>query len=178
MKRRTEAWRAALASFLKPPCALVGVGNPLRGDDAFGPLLIRRLRGRVDVPLYDAGVSPENWLGRILSRAPRRVLVLDAVRGGRPPGSIEFFPAASVPFAGCSGHSLSLNPFFALLAEAGVRAGLLGVEPARTGLASPLSPPVTRAMERIARAILGDHALGAAWAGAADRTRGAAALPL
>jgi hydrogenase maturation protease len=31
----------------RPPVLVVGIGNPARGDDAIGPLLIERLAGRV-----------------------------------------------------------------------------------------------------------------------------------
>ncbi len=44
---------------------ILGVGNPLHGDDAIGPNLVDRLRGRLEATLINAGEVPENYLSTI-----------------------------------------------------------------------------------------------------------------
>jgi hypothetical protein len=51
---------------LKGKVLLIGIENPLRGDDASGPALIEVLANRVSSDLLDAGEVPESYVGRIL----------------------------------------------------------------------------------------------------------------
>ena len=39
---------------------LLGMGNFLRGDDGFGPWVIRHLKDKTSLMLLDAGANPEN----------------------------------------------------------------------------------------------------------------------
>jgi len=149
------AWRKGLEAFLCPAAVLVGVGNRLRGDDAFGPRVLDRLRGRVGWPFCDVGEAPENHIGNILAHRPQCVLLLDAVRWGRSPGTIGFFRAKAVPFGGCSVHRPSLRLVLELLSHGGrCRTALLGVEPEATAFGAPLSVAVARSIERVAKHVV------------------------
>ena len=71
---------------LRGKTVIVGIGNSLRGDDGFGPALVQRLQGRVRPVCIDAGVAPENYLGRIVKEQPDTVLLVDAAHLGLEPG--------------------------------------------------------------------------------------------
>ena len=43
---------------------ILGVGNPLQGDDAIGPNLVDLLHGRVEATLIYGGEVPENYLAQ------------------------------------------------------------------------------------------------------------------
>jgi len=145
-----EAWQRALKRFMGPPAVLVGIGNRLRGDDAFGPLLIDRLNGKVPWQAVDVGETPENYIGRILSLEPERVLLLDAVHWSATPGRIGFFPSSQIPWGGISTHAASLRLFAEVLRDQGkCLVAVLGAEPGNTDLGAPLS----REMERSVRAV-------------------------
>lgn len=145
-----QAWQRMLEEFLRPRMVLVGVGNRLRGDDAFGPLLVGRLREKVPWAVLDAGETPESYVGRIASFRPQNVLLLDALRHGAAPGSIGFFPSDAIPFQGISTHAISLRLFAELLAlRAGCSVALLGVEPRGTALGAPLSAEMAESLERV-----------------------------
>lgn len=60
---------------------IVCLGNPLRGDDAFG-LLVYRLLRRLGVPAVYAGVAPENVVHLVRKTKPKVVIIVDAVREG------------------------------------------------------------------------------------------------
>jgi hydrogenase maturation protease len=68
---------------------VVGVGNPDRGDDGIGPLVVRQLLGRVsrDVAIIarsgDALALIDDWEGR------DAVILVDAAAPGGTPGSIH-----------------------------------------------------------------------------------------
>ena len=57
---------------------LVGIGNPLRGDDGFGPALIAALDGQVRAVCIDAGTAPESYAGKIIKENPDTVVFVDA----------------------------------------------------------------------------------------------------
>ena len=50
-----------LAECAEHPCVLVGIGNSMRGDDGFGPLVVDLLGDKTSVPLFNVGETPENW---------------------------------------------------------------------------------------------------------------------
>jgi hydrogenase maturation protease len=68
---------------------VIGVGNPDRGDDGIGPLVIRHLAGRVpdDVALMhlsgDILALIDDWAGRAA------VILIDAAAPGSSPGAIH-----------------------------------------------------------------------------------------
>jgi len=144
-------WRESIEEFLCPGMVVVGIGNRLRGDDGFGPFLVDDLRGRVGWPLVDAGETPENHIGRIVSLSPERVLLLDAVAWGARPGEIGFFPSEAIPFDGVCTHSMSLRLFADMLtARADCRVGLLGIQPKGLELGRPLSAEVGSGVREVA----------------------------
>ena len=144
----TEPWEKELTAFLRPRTALVGIGNRLRGDDAFGPLVVDKLAGRSPWPVWDAGEAPEGDIGRIASLKPERVLLLDAVRWGASPGAIGFFALQTIPWQGVSTHAISLRLFAELLSyRTGCTVALLGPEPRYTGMGLPLCAEVRGSVE-------------------------------
>jgi hydrogenase 3 maturation protease len=133
---------AALARVLRGRVVIVGVGNRDRGDDAFGPLVIDALQGRIDDVLIDAGVAPENHLHKIAALRPGVVLFVDAAALGMPPGELALYPGEYLDVGGLSTHTGSLSladaylrttggcTTYALLVEA-ARSGIGGAERAR-----------------------------------------------
>ncbi|MFZ0700043.1 MAG: hydrogenase maturation protease [Thermoplasmata archaeon] len=139
---------------------VIGVGNPHRGDDVFGLVVVRRLRPR----LSEVGTVLEQevggaelldvWTGR------DRVWVVDAVRAGGAPGTIYRIEVGEEPLparlAISSSHGVSLAQAVALgqaLHQLPVRLVIHGVEPAGFDTGDGLSPEVAAAVEPVARRI-------------------------
>jgi hydrogenase maturation protease len=155
----------------------VGVGNVLMGDDGVGPAAIEVLSRRGlggSSELIDAGLA----FGEVLcDLSPDRPLVIiDAARGGGPPGSIyrlglEELAEGGSMAAAVSLHEVSIVPALRMAALAGRRFAdvtLFGVEPQRVAWAEGLSAPVAAAVERLADEIrrhLGARAAPSAAAG-------------
>ncbi|MEM4017103.1 MAG: hydrogenase maturation protease [Fervidicoccaceae archaeon] len=91
---------------------IICLGNPLRGDDAFGLLVFRLLR-RLRLPVVYMGTAPENIVN-ILSRAkPELVIIVDAlIEGGD--GLIVSRLSNESDNTFVSTHSLSLKLLFRL----------------------------------------------------------------
>jgi hydrogenase maturation protease len=80
-----------------PAVAIIGCGNPTRGDDGVGPDIVRRLAagalGRMDpaVRLYDAGTDGLAVL--FAARGCHSLIIIDACRSGAEPGAVFEVPA-------------------------------------------------------------------------------------
>ena len=78
-------------------CLMIGIGNPLCGDDEVGRIVARRLRGRCA-----AGVRVVEHDGELASlvaclAGADRAYIADASVTGRPLGTISRFDLAATP---------------------------------------------------------------------------------
>lgn len=144
------AWRDRLKTELQDTTAVLGVGNALRGDDAAGTLIARRLQNCPLLQVYDAGVCPENILGKVCAQSPSNVIIVDAVDSGESPGTVAWFNPEEIDgkFASC--HAPSLGLFVAFLkSETGASASVLGIQPASCDFGARLTEPMARAVETL-----------------------------
>lgn len=129
---------------------ILGVGNPLRGDDAVGLEILRRLRGRVprNVRLIYGGTSPENFISKISRLRPSHVLIIDAAIFGGEPGEARLIPPEQVPDETISTHTIPISVLASLIQkETNAKVMLLGIEPKNLGLGEGMSQEVSRAIE-------------------------------
>lgn len=80
-------------------------GNELRGDDGFGIAVLRRLEARPaaarptpDVRFVEVGTGGI-WLAQQLLSPCDRLIVVDAIRRGAPPGTVSVLKVEEVPEA-------------------------------------------------------------------------------
>lgn len=86
---------------------VLGVGNEMRGDDAFGPLVIKELeKMNLDVTLW-AGEAPENFVGKI-KEPVEKLIILDTAQLGKEPGTIEMIDPVRIK-GHVSTHKLPLS---------------------------------------------------------------------
>ena len=90
---------------------VIGIGNELRGDDAAGLLVARQIRAQQpEIQVLESSADPmtlmEAWEGE------QRVILVDAVESGSPPGEIHRHAAheQALPadFFHCSTHSIGV----------------------------------------------------------------------
>ena len=133
---------------------IVGIGNPLRGDDGFGPALIQGLRGQVNCVCIDAGRSPENYVGRIVKEQPDTILLVDAVHLGLGPGQYRLLQPADIAAGGLTTHSMSSRLLIQFLEhQTQAKIFLLGVQPQTVALGDGISPAVAKALEELGQFI-------------------------
>ena len=129
---------------------ILGVGNPLQGDDAFGPILVDFLQGRVEATLINAGEVPENYLSAIKAAQPEVVLIVVAIELGAEPGCIAVLDADRLRAI----VNFTRNPGLAFLAVmiqdgTGADVKLVGVQPQMTSFAADLSAPVLQSLHSL-----------------------------
>ena len=137
---------------LKGRVVIVGIGHPLRGDDALGPCLVKRLEGQIDALCIDAASAPENYLGKIIKASPDVVLFIDAVDFSREPGYYQILEQEEILKTGLTTHDLSPRMLIEYLTkETQARIYLLGVQPKDLGLGQEISPVVQKALSELER---------------------------
>jgi len=142
-------------------CAVIGLGNPLMGDDGAGIAVLDLLRDAslpAGTALLDAG-TPGPALLHLLDGLDAAVLV-DAADFGGAPGEVRAFDPASVRRAGPPPPGLSLHEgdllgvldTAARLGSAPARVRICAIQPARIAPEPALSPAVQAALPALAEA--------------------------
>lgn len=143
----------------------IGVGNPFRGDDAVGTAVLRFIRSRIPA---DVKVVEETGDGAELLEAWKgadRVILVDAVQSGAPPGTIHRIDARAekLPswFSRSSTHAFGVAEAIELawamndLPPQIVIYGIVGLDfSAGTKLSPEVAEVVPRAAQQILREIL------------------------
>jgi hydrogenase maturation protease len=143
------------------PLRIIGVGNPLLGDDGLGIVAAERLAALewpAGVEVLDGGTGGLTLLD--LFAGARALILLDAVAMGAAPGTLRRFTAAELQRLPEEAPSLSLHggglaEVLALARELGELPPLVlyGVEPERVEFGMGLSPPVAAALDRLLAAV-------------------------
>jgi hydrogenase maturation protease len=145
----------------KPDTLVLGLGNPLRGDDGIGPAVIEWLQAHDLPPGAVAIDGGTRGLELVLTLADcRRALIVDAAEIGRAPGRWERFspdlirlkdgPTISLHAAGLA-DALALGEALGVLPEEVV---IFGVQPAWLDWSPGLSAEVQAAVPEVGRAVL------------------------
>jgi len=142
---------------------VVGIGNPDRGDDGFGPAVARRLQARLPT-----GTRVAECHGDVLGlidqwRSFAAVVAVDAAAPIDRPGRIHRYDLADAPLpaglAACSTHAFGLADAVELARHLGrlpARCIAYIVEGERFDIAAPLSGAVAAAVEPVAQRILAE----------------------
>ena len=142
------------------PTAVVGIGNPLCGDDGFGPAVVARLRPSAGLRLFDVQAVPESFLVPIVESGCPGVLLVDAADLGAEPGRAALVSADGLPEVDVSTHAIALvvaaEAIRRLAREARGRSvvcALLAAQPESLDQADRLSPAVERAVRLVCEGI-------------------------
>lgn len=134
-------------NLLRGKTAIIGIGNIMKADDGFGPVLVKRLENRVKALCIDAGTVPENYIGKIAKYDPRTILLVDAVNLNAPSGQYEILKAQDIIKSGFTTHDISPRMFMDYLSER-TKADIymLGLQPLSVTLGSEMSDNVKKAV--------------------------------
>jgi hydrogenase maturation protease len=137
---------------------LIGIGQPLRGDDGAGPLAVERWSKEFSATASDPKLqlflleTPGLGLLDYLEDADSAILV-DAVSTGRPIGTVQVFdpvPDSSLSAAEKTAHGFGVAESISVARTAGARLPrrliLIGIEGQHYALGGGLSDPVRAAL--------------------------------
>ncbi|MEM2912769.1 MAG: hydrogenase maturation peptidase HycI [Candidatus Bathyarchaeia archaeon] len=135
----------------------MGIGNPLKGDDALGLKILRKIRGKVprSVKVIEGGIAPENFIGKIGKLRPSHVLLIDAALFGGKPGEAKMISIENIPSVTISTHMVPLYMVAGLIKEkTGAKTVLLGIQPKNLNLGGEISQEIKESIEKIAKTII------------------------
>ncbi|MBU2540797.1 MAG: hydrogenase 3 maturation endopeptidase HyCI [Candidatus Omnitrophica bacterium] len=139
-----------MKDIFKGKVVVVGVGNILRRDDGFGPVLIDKLKANTSVVCIDAGSSLEGYAGKIAKEKPDTILIADAVHLGLEPGNYDILKSSEIVKGGLTTHDISPRMFLDYLKkETGADIYMLGIQPEDVSFGEGLSESVKGALEEI-----------------------------
>jgi len=142
--------------------AVIGLGNPLMGDDGFGLVVLARLRDEWEldgVELADGGTWGMSLLP--LLEDSDRVVLLDAIAAGAEPGEVVVLERARLPIyltRKLSPHQVDMRD---VLATAEWRGKLpaetvaIGVQPRSVEMGLGLSHEVENAVDAVLWVVIG-----------------------
>lgn len=150
----------------QPNIVILGVGNVLMADEGVGVHAVTALENGYVWPEHvrcvDGGTSTHELLDDL--EDIDRLIVLDAVRAGKTPGSMVRLEGSAVPSAfqtKLSPHQTGIADLLATLTFLGKGPKdvlLLGVEPVRLELDLNLSPEVEGRVAELGRQVLAELA--------------------
>ena len=134
---------------------VLGVGNLLLQDEGAGVRALEEFSGRYTLPdgveLLDGGTSGLELLQHLEGRD--RLIVIDVVRSGQPPGSVLRMEGTEVPALfrqKISPHQLGIADLLATAQLTGILPGkllLLGIEPKSMDTGLTMSEEVVRGLK-------------------------------
>ncbi|MHC4843267.1 MAG: hydrogenase 3 maturation endopeptidase HyCI [Planctomycetota bacterium] len=134
---------------------IMGIGQILKGDDGIGPLLCQKITGKISTDIIEAGTVPENYIQPVVKKAPKNLLIIDAVDFEAEPGTIRLFLPEQISYAAFSTHTLSPRLFINLIKEQlDVDVYLIGVQPANLEFGQSLSQSVSKALDTLVEVLI------------------------
>ncbi len=139
----------------RPRILIAGLGNLLLQDDGVGVHAVRALTESPPPGVICADVGTAVLDALHLFEWAEKILALDAVQAGGPPGTVYSFGVADAddPGVKASLHELNLLAAMRFLKEkAKPEIVILGVEPQTIDYGLDLTPPVAAALPRLLQA--------------------------
>ena len=85
----------------------------MRGDDAIGPIIARKLnvifKKQKDFIVINAETVPENYTGLIRKEEPSHIIFIDAVEMNRNPGEIKLIESNEIANYSISTHAMPIS---------------------------------------------------------------------
>ena len=156
-----------IAQIHSKSCLVFGCGNPLFGDDGFGPKVIEHLEAHYKMPGHaacmDSGTSIRDVLFDLLlsESKPRQIVIIDAAdQEGRTPGEIFEIAVDAIDAKKTSDFSLHQFPTTNMLKElkeytdVDVRVLVAQVQHIPEEISPGISSPVTAAVPEMCRRVM------------------------
>ncbi len=140
---------------------IIGLGNTLRGDDAAGILVVRRLKPLLgaQAKIIEAEMASTEVLEFI--EGANVAILVDAARSGRPAGTIHRIDASTIPIRGDifphSTHAFNARDALELgrsLGRLPPRVIVYGIEAQDMTAGAAVSPPVAEAVDQAVERIV------------------------
>ncbi len=156
-----DQWASSLSEIIGggTKVNLVGIGNPIKGDDSVGLAVVSELLRLLGpsptsrLAIHEPSMSPERTLSRLALKG-ERIVIFDAVETGKEPGAILCAKLSDTKFGFFATHNIPLR----IVPGLGGMASdvyLLGIQPESVEVGKGLTKSVETASRRVVAAIVG-----------------------
>lgn len=150
----TASLEEQLAAAMGSRVVVMGIGNPLRGDDAAGSVAAKQIAAPPGVLVIDAQDLPEDYLAAVIEHRPHTVVLIDSVDMRAAPGSVALLDAEQFTAYWPSTHHVPISVLMNVLEhETHARVFVIGLQPAQTQFMQPLTAAVGSAVADVAAAL-------------------------
>ena len=104
-----EAVFSELKKRIKGKTLILGVGNPMRGDDGAGPQVAEGLKKAASLEVINCRDVPEKYTRDILAINPDTIVIVDTVDFEGPPGELRIIEIDRIAQTGFSTHEMALT---------------------------------------------------------------------
>ena len=132
---------------------LLGIGNPLNGDDGAGIYVAGQFRKDGWLSL-SCGTAPENFSGTIRKAHPDYLVLVDAATMGLTPGEYRVIPRHRIADVGMGTHQLPLSLLIDFLSDCAGRIILVGIQPGQVTTGEDISLQVRVGANRLVHELL------------------------
>jgi len=140
-----------LCRYHREDLVVIGLGNPYRSDDGFGPAFAREVNTKCGIPAYNETDLDEVVLGLCENQTDKLVLLVDAADFGGKEGEIKMFATTELRDKEADFHKLPLKLYMKLLEKAGHKTYLIAMQPeCLEEVEEPImSPKAQKAMKKL-----------------------------
>ncbi len=147
--------KSQLSQILSGNVLIVGIGNQFKSDDGFGPALINRIQGKVKATCLDTGLSPENYIGKIIKFRPQVILFVDVVSMDAPVATVKLIDSDQIALYGFSTHNMSPKLMIEnIMCQIDTKVFMLGVQPKNLEFGEKISPELNGALNSLETIII------------------------
>jgi len=132
---------------------LLGIGNPLNGDDGAGIYVAGQFRKDGWLSL-SCGTAPENFTGIIRKAHPDCLVLVDAAAMGLSPGEYRVIPRHRIADVSIGTHQLPLSLLIDFLSDSAGQIILIGIQPGVAVAGEEISPRIREGASRLVHELL------------------------
>ena len=132
---------------------LLGIGNPLNGDDGAGTYVAGQFRKDGWLSL-SCGTAPENFSGIVRRAHPDCLVLVDAATMGLSPGEYRVIPRHRIADVGMGTHQLPLSMLIDFLSDSAGQIVFIGIQPGQVVAGEEISLQVREGANRLVHELM------------------------
>lgn len=136
--------------------AILGIGSEVRGDDAAGMVVARRLEAHIKnkkikyLRVFLGQTAPENLTGEIKRFKPTHLLMIDAIDINQKAGAVWVLDSHKEAGVSFSTHKMPIHVMKDYLYKSiGCKSIIIGIQPESLAFCEGLSSKIQRCVEKL-----------------------------
>jgi len=139
-----------LEKILKGKIVILGIGNPVKGDDAAGMIFVEKIERLDRFECIKGGLFPENYTGEIILKKPDTLIIIDAINMNGSPGDIVLLKPEQLKDESFASHGTPISVLIKYLSNfIKDNIYILGIQPKVVNVGNQLSKEVLESVDTL-----------------------------